>query len=201
MQLRAFILQSRRCLPAPPSNNNKKGTDMGKKNAGNRDPRLVRIQRGGTLNDKIHQSLALWAAKCAERVLFLFEDQCHDDLRPAEAIEAARAWAHGDITMMQAREFAYAAHAAARETKSAAREAARAAGHAVATAHMADHELGAAFYALRAIKAANPDDPEKMTEEREWQREVLTSDIRELVLDDMCRRAKKFQNIFSDDSF
>lgn len=171
---------------------------MEKQYTGNRDPRLVRIQRGGTLDDKTHQSLALWAAKCAERVLPLFEEQRPDDPRPAEAIEAARTWARGDITMMQAGEFAYAAHAAAREADGAAREAARAAGHAVATAHMADHELGGAFYALRAIKAAHPDNPEKMTEEHEWQREALTPDIRELVLDDMQRRAKKLQNIFSE---
>lgn len=174
---------------------------MENKYVGNRDPRLVRIQRGGTLDDKTHQSLALWAAKCAERVISLFENQCHDDLRPAEAIKAARAWARGDITMMQAREFAYAAHAAAREADGAAREVARAAGHAVATAHMADHELGAAFYALRALKAAYPDNPEKMTKEREWQKASLTSDIRELVLDDMYRRAKKFQNIFLEDKY
>lgn len=165
---------------------------------GNRDPRLVRIQRGGTLDDKTHQSLALWAAQCAERVLHLFEEQCPDDMRPAEAIKAARAWARGEITMMQAREFAYAAHDAAREAEGAAHEAARAAGHAVATAHMADHELGSAFYALRAIMIAYPDKPEKVTEEREWQRQTLMPDIRELVLDDMQKRAKKFRGIFSE---
>jgi hypothetical protein len=32
--------------------------------------------------------------------------------------------------------------------------AARAAGHAVAVAHMADHEFGAAAYAIRAIRVA-----------------------------------------------
>lgn len=171
---------------------------MTERYAGNRNPRLVRIQRGGTLNDEIHQSLALWAAKCAERVLPLFEEQRPDAPRPAEAIEAARTWARGDITMMQAREFAYAAHAAAREADGAAREAARAAGHAVATAHMADHELGGAFYALRAIGDAYPDSPEKITEEREWQRKALTPDIQELVLDDMQRRIAKFKGIFQD---
>lgn len=171
---------------------------MEKKYTGNCDPRFVRIQRGGTLDDKTHQSLALWAAACAERVLPLFEQDKPDDTRPREAIGAARAWAQGDITMMQAREFAYAAHDAAREVKGAAHEAAHAAGHAVATAHMADHELGGAFYALRAIMAAHPDNPEKTTEEREWQREALTPDIRELVLDDMHKRASKFKGIFSE---
>ena len=99
--------------------------------------------------------------------------------------------------MMQAREFAYAAHAAAREADGAAREAARAAGHAVATAHMADHELGGAFYALRAIAAVYPNNPEKLTEELTWQRSALTPGIRELVIDDMQRRAGKFGGIFT----
>lgn len=169
---------------------------MEKKYSGNRDPRFVRIQRGGTLDDTTHQSLALWAAACAERVLPLFERDNPNDNRPAEAIRAARAWAHGDITMMEAREFAYAAHDAARATTGAASEAARAAGHAVATAHMADHELGGAFYALRAIAKAYPDDSSKLAGEREWQHSALTPDIRELVLDDMQRRAKKFQGAF-----
>ena len=166
---------------------------------GNRDPRFVRIQRGGTLDDATHQALAIWSAACAERVLTLFEQQHPNDDRPRAAIDSARAWASGNITMMQAREFAYAAHAAAREADGAAREAARAAGHAVATAHMADHELGGAFYALRAIAAAYPNNPEKLTEERTWQRSALTPVIRELVIDDMQRRTGKFGGIFTED--
>lgn len=169
---------------------------MEKKYSGNRDPRFVRIGRGGALDDKTHQSLALWAAACAERVLSLFEKENPDDNRPAEAIDAARAWARGDIAMTKARKFAFAAHDAAREAKDAATEAARAAGHAVATAHMADHELGGAFYALRAISKAYPDNADKLIQEREWQRQALTPDIRELVIDDMRLREKKFRGIF-----
>jgi len=162
---------------------------------GNRDPRLVRVQRGGLLDDETHHSLALWAASCAERVLRLFEQQRPDDPRPSEAIGAARAWARGEISMMRAREFAYAAHDAARECTGPASDAARAAGHAVATAHMADHELGAAYYALKAITGARPD---SLQSEREWQKAALSPDIRELVLDDMQRRSKKFHDIFAD---
>jgi hypothetical protein len=169
---------------------------MDMKYKGNRDARFVRISRGGMLDDATHQSLAIWAALCAERVLPLFEKDNPGDERPAEAIDAARAWARGDITMMAARNFAFGAHDAARHTTGAAAEAARAAGHAAATAHMADHELGGAFYALRAIAQANPNDASRLAEEREWQRQALTPDIRELVLDDMRLRAKKFRGIF-----
>src|SRR5258708_26993125 len=78
-----------------------------------RDPRLVTIRRGGTLTDSDHHLLALWAASCAEHVLDRFELIRPDDPRPREAIEQARAWARGEITMSQARAAGGQAHAAA----------------------------------------------------------------------------------------
>src|SRR5262245_26671658 len=68
-----------------------------------RDPRFVTIRRGGILTDSDHHFLALWAASCAEHVLDLFESTQPDDPRPREAIEHARAWVLGEVTMMQAR--------------------------------------------------------------------------------------------------
>src|SRR4029077_9111281 len=68
-----------------------------------RDPRFVTIRRGGTLTDADHHLLALWAAACAEHVLDDFELIRPDDPRPRKAIEQARAWAGGEITMSQAR--------------------------------------------------------------------------------------------------
>ena len=68
-----------------------------------RDPRFVTIRRGGTLTDSDHHLLALWAALCAEHVLHLFESAQPEDPRPREAIEHARAWVRGEVTMMQAR--------------------------------------------------------------------------------------------------
>ncbi|MDB5263179.1 MAG: hypothetical protein JWQ14_2460 [Adhaeribacter sp.] len=95
--------------------------------------------------------LAGWAADCAERVLPYFEKHNPGDARPWEAIAAARAWARGEIKMSEARKFAFAAHAAAREANSPeARLAARAAGHAAATAHVASHAQYAASYAVKA---------------------------------------------------
>src|ERR1035438_2933501 len=68
-----------------------------------RDPRFVTIRRGGTLTDSDHQLLALWAASCAEHVLDRFESARPQDPRPRQAIEQARAWVRGEITMSQAR--------------------------------------------------------------------------------------------------
>src|SRR5215831_12395929 len=118
-----------------------------------RDPRLVTARRGGTLQDADHRLLALWAADCAQHVLHLFEQAQLADDRPRQAIEQTRAWVRGEITMTQARTAAFAANAAAREVLGAAREAAHSAGQAVAVAHVAAHELGAAAYAIRAAHA------------------------------------------------
>jgi hypothetical protein len=68
-----------------------------------RDLRFVTIRRGGTLTDSDHHLLALWAASCAEHVLDLFESAQPADPRPRQAIEHARAWVRGEVTMTQAR--------------------------------------------------------------------------------------------------
>ena len=120
-----------------------------------RDPRLVTVRRGGSLQDDDHHLLAVWAADCAQHVLHHFEQARPGDDRPRRAIDLGRAWARGEIKMTQARNAAFAAHAAAREVTGAAREAARAAGQAAAVGHVAAHELGAAAYAIRAAWAAS----------------------------------------------
>jgi hypothetical protein len=67
-----------------------------------RDPRLVTVRRGGTLQDADHHHLAVWAADCAEHVLHFFEHVRPSDDRPCRAIDLARAWARGEITMRRA---------------------------------------------------------------------------------------------------
>ena len=53
---------------------------------------------------------------------------------------------------------------------------ARSVGHPVATAHMADHSLGTASYALKAVKNAG----KSIDTERKWQDEQLPSEIKSL---------------------
>lgn len=169
-----------------------------KHDKGSRDPRFVTVRRGGTLNDADHRLLAVWAATCAEHVLHFFETAHPCDGRPRRAIEQAREWGQARITMTEARSAAYTAHDAAKEASGAAREAARAAGHAVAVAHMADHELGAAAYAIRAVRAAAaPEDRDDVGRaECRWQHEQLPPGIRDLVLDDERLRNRKFWSLF-----
>jgi hypothetical protein len=155
-----------------------------------RDPRFITVRRGGTLQDSDHHLLAIWAADCAQHVLHLYEEMQPNDDRPRRAVELARAWARGEITMSQARAAGGHAMAAARVLSGAARHAAFAAGQAAVVAHVAAHELGAAAYAIKAARAAAPKGESESAGRREcqWQREQMPEAIRDLVLDDQRLR-------------
>jgi hypothetical protein len=164
----------------------------------NRDPRFVTIRRGGTLTDSDHRRLALWAALCAEHVLELFETAQAGDPRPRQAIEQARAWVRGEITMSQSRAAGGHANAAARDLRGAARHAAYAAAQAALVAHVAAHELGAAAYAIKAARAAAPEGEAASAGRLEcrWQRDQLPEAIRALVLDDQRLRNEICWSVF-----
>ena len=155
-----------------------------------RDPRLVTVRRGGTLTDEDHRLLATWAADCAEHVLALFERERPDDLRPRQAIEHIRAWVRGEAKMMETRASGGHAMGAARPLEGPARNAAYAAGQAACVAHVAEHDLGAAAYAIKSVRCAAPDDEQDEAGRREcrWQREHLPAAVRGLVLEDQQRR-------------
>jgi hypothetical protein len=165
-----------------------------------RDPRLITIRRGGTLTDEDHRLLADWALLCAEHVLQLFEDHQPSDTRPREAIGVGRAWIRGDVRMRDAHNAAFQANAAARGLPDPAKFAALSAGQAVAVAHVAAHDLGAAAYAIRAAGASVSAESaaQARAKEREWQRARLPAAVRELVLDDQQRRSAICWHVFDD---
>ena len=92
--------------------------------------------------------------------------------------------------MTQARTAAGFANAAARELSGAPRYAAYAAAQAAAVAHVAAHQLGAAAYAIKAVRAAAPQSESASAGrvECQWQRQQLPEAIRDLVLDDQRLR-------------
>jgi hypothetical protein len=155
-----------------------------------RDLRFITLRRGGTLTDADHHLLATWAALCAEHVLPLFEAARPDDPRPRQAIALARAWVRGEVTMTQARTAGGMANGSARPLSGAPRYAAYAAAQAALVAHVAAHELGAAAYAIKAVRAAAPNAAAESAGRREcrWQRAQLPPAIRALVLDDQRLR-------------
>ena len=163
-----------------------------------RDPRFTTIRRGGSLTDPHHHQLALWAATCAEHVLPIFEAVRPDDRRPREAIEHIRAWTRGEVAMMQSRTAGGHAMGAARDLRGGARNAAYAAGQAAVVAHVAAHELGAAAYAIKAVRATAPTGRAEQAgrNECQWQRDQLPAEIRELVLDDQRLRNEICWSVF-----
>lgn len=88
---------------------------------------------------------------------------------------------------------------AARPLQGAARFAAYTAGQAACVAHVPEHELGAAAYAIKSVQAAAPDGEGEAAGKREceWQRRQLPGAIRDLVLDDQRRRNDICWSVFS----
>ncbi|MGF3521590.1 MAG: putative immunity protein [Candidatus Bathyarchaeia archaeon] len=133
-----------------------------------------------------HKLLAAWAADCAQRVLALFETAYPQDNRPRKAIETCRTWVcTGEFKMATIRQASLAAHAAARQAKDHASAcfAARAAGQAAAVAHVPQHAFGAAYYALKAVAAADPLHADaNVANELQWQSQNVALHLKEEVL-------------------
>ena len=155
-----------------------------------RDPRFVTIRRGGTLTDSDHRLLALWAASCAEHVLDLFESAQPEDPRPRLAIEHARAWVRGDVTMMRARAAGGHAMGAARDLRGQHDMPPTPQGR-PGRSHTSPRTSSVLPpMRSRAARAAGPEGESEAAGRREcqWQREQLPGAIRELVLDDQRLR-------------
>jgi len=94
-------------------------------------------------------TLAHWAVDYAEAVILpLWSRNYPDDLRPQNALNAAREWLLGIIKLPQAKKAILDCHAAAREAdgNSVAQAAARAIGQCASTIHSARHCIGLALY-------------------------------------------------------
>jgi hypothetical protein len=142
-----------------------------------RDKRFIAEHRGGPLKKEQHYQLITWACDCAEHVVPLFGEPIDDRLKNALLI--ARDWTQGNTSTGDAMKASLSAHAVARASKDLTAIAiARSVGQAVATAHMADHALGAAWYALKAVNLAGM----SADTERRWQDNQLPPEIKDLVL-------------------
>ncbi|MBZ2166405.1 putative immunity protein [Methanobacterium spitsbergense] len=153
-----------------------------------RDKRFIAEHRGGPLKKEQHYQLIQWACDCSEHVLHLYGEKV--DERLVNALNTAQEWKLGNSSVGHARKASLSAIAVANESSYTSTIAvARSVGHAVATAHMADHSLGAAWYALKAVK----NEGKSVDDEIKWQNEQLPLEIKDLVL--TARKAKKFEII------
>jgi polysaccharide deacetylase 2 family uncharacterized protein YibQ len=140
---------------------------------------FIAEHRGGPLSKENHRKLIKWARECSEHVLYLMDKKI--DKRLIYALDIAKKWENDSVPTGVAMKASLSAHAVARQIEDPVYKAvARSIGQAVATAHMADHSLGGAFYALKAIKLAKKD----IKNEKEWQIKKLgelPSEIIEIV--------------------
>ena len=70
------------------------------------------------LREQNHRTIVLWALDLATESVTKLEEKYPDETRPREALEAARAWAAGDIKMRLAQRKILDCHAFAKEIDS-----------------------------------------------------------------------------------
>ena len=99
-------------------------------------------------------TLAYWAVEYSEEVVLpLWSKHYPSDLRPGNALTAARGWLAGTIKLPQAKKAILECHAAAREAENnpVAQAAARAIAQSASTIHSARHCIGLALYGALAV--------------------------------------------------
>jgi hypothetical protein len=152
-----------------------------------RDIRFIAEHRGGPLKKEQHRQLISWACDCAEH---LFPIIVYGEIeRLKNILLVGKEWEKEIASTGDARKASMDAIKIANGTSNQVYVAvARAVGHAVATAHMADHSLVAARYALKAIQLAG----NSIDEEKKWQYDQLPDEIRVLVLSARSQKQKDF---------
>ena len=150
---------------------------------------FIAAHRGGPLTKDQHRKLMWWARECSAHVLPLISGNI--DSRLVYALQVAKDWESGLVPTGKAMKASLGAHAAAREASNPVSIAvARSIGQGVATAHMADHSVGAALYAMKAVKHAG----KSIDEEREWQYkqlQQLPSAMVKLVVSTMMKKEEQ----------
>jgi len=154
-----------------------------------RDKRFVTIHRSGPLTMENHQLMMKWAIACSEHVLSLFGETTVPG-KLQMALYIATEWSKGNVSVGLARHASNHCHDLARTTNDTITSViARSVGHCVATAHMSDHCIGAALYALKAINLVR----KSVDKEREWQNSQLPEEIKDIILENLNIKEKSFK--------
>jgi hypothetical protein len=118
------------------------------------------------------KTAVLFACDCAEHVLHLFEERYPNDKRPREAIQAAREYVDGKISIEEFNKATEAADAAARVARVARADDAAWAARAARAADVAAWAAYDAVWAARAAAGA------AWAAERKWQNDLLLKMLR-----------------------
>jgi hypothetical protein len=119
-----------------------------------RDKKWVLEHRGGTLKIEQQKQLMKWAIDCVNHLLPLLDNKINDKI--TDAINIGNNWIIGKAKTGDAinisREIIKYVKTLDNELEI---KITRAVGHAVATAHMADHSMGVVKYGMDALKTIN----------------------------------------------
>jgi hypothetical protein len=148
-----------------------------------RDKTWVLEHRGGTLKKEQQKELMKWAIACVNHLLPLLGNKTNEKI--IDAINTGNNWilekAKTGDAMKSAREILKYVRTLDDELEIAVT---RAAGHAVATAHMADHSLGPVKYGLDAVKISGG----SVEKEVEWQIANIPDELKGLVLEGLINK-------------
>ena len=95
------------------------------------------------ISSQSHRALVLWALDLADESVTQLASRYPNDSRPREALDAARAWAAGEIKMRQAQQKILACHAVAKDIDTREDIAmCHAVGQACSVVHTVGHAIG-----------------------------------------------------------
>ena len=148
-----------------------------------RDKKWVLEHRGGTLKKEQQKQLMKWAIGCVNHLLPLLDNNINEKI--INAINIGNNWiienAKTGDAIKSSREILIYVRTLDNELEIVIT---RAAGHAVATAHMADHSMGTAKYCLDAIRIIGG----SIEEEVKWQIKNIPNELKELVLEGLINK-------------
>ena len=145
---------------------------------------FIAEHRGGPLSKNQHTLLMTWARNCILHVLPQVNFTMNEVLN--QIMKISKDWEIGESSVGETRNASLKAINLARELNDPVSiEIIRGIGQMVAVAHMADHAIGSAEYALSALTCKG----KAIDSEREWQNDQLPLDIKILVL--TAREQKK----------
>ena len=148
-----------------------------------RDKKWVLEYRGGLLKIEQQKQLMKWTIESVNNLLQLLNGNVNEKI--INAINTGNNWIIGKAktgdAIKSAREILKYVRTIDNELEIAIT---RAAGHAVATAHMADHSMGAVKYGLDAIKIIGV----SIEKEVEWQIKNIPNELKGLVLEGLINK-------------
>ena len=129
-----------------------------------RDPAFKAKHRGGLLSDADHRLLMQWALAMTEHLALYLTVPVDPVL--IDAVEVGKQWSEGRVGTGAAMQASRAVHKYAQSIADPVNKLfCRSVGHAVATAHMADHSLGPVYYGTKLVKLLGFDDKQELA----WQ--------------------------------